>query len=114
MESSDDDGDRYTPELIRLWLRHEVGRVMKAAELQIKDATDLASSYAIGAISTEEAQERMSRYDKRWGEHPLISAMPSEDTPNETILHNLDKQRGEGMSRWSERKSGRASRFERS
>jgi len=100
-ESNDSDNEKLTSEDMRLWLRDEVRRVMKNAELQIKDATDFVTAYAAGTMSPAEADARMALYDSRWGESRLIAAMPREGMTDEEILRNLDSDVSESRKDWA-------------
>jgi len=106
MASSDDDKP-LTPEDMRLWLRDEVRHVMKAADLQINDATDFVTAYLAGKLSPEQAAARMSRYDERWGERALEVVMNGEttnrqDIADKEILTKLDAQRKREETSWEE------------
>jgi len=78
-------GDTISAKDMRQWLQEEVRRVMKVAELQVRDATDFVTAYSSGELSAEQAMGRMMQYDTRWGEGVLLAAMPDENTPNEQI-----------------------------
>jgi hypothetical protein len=86
------DENTLSPHEMGNWLREEVRRVMKTAELQITDATDFVTGYTTGKLSGKEATERFDRYGSRWGESPLISAMPKPGMSNEEILRRLDAE----------------------
>jgi hypothetical protein len=106
MASSDDDKP-LTPEDMRLWLRDEVRHVMKAADLQINDATDFVTAYLAGKLSPEQAEERKSRYDERWGERTLEVVMNREatnrqDIADKEILAKLDAQRKHEEKNWGQ------------
>jgi hypothetical protein len=88
---------------LRVWLRDETRRVLKAAELQLRDATEFVTDYALGRITSEEVDDRMSRYGARWGESRLVAAMPHENTPDEEILRRLDEEHEHGLKKWQER-----------
>jgi hypothetical protein len=75
---------------MRQWLQQEVRDVMKGAELRIKDATDFVTAYGVGAMSAEEASERLSRYTARWGDAIPGGITTDEGQSNADILHRID------------------------
>jgi hypothetical protein len=91
----------FTREELRQWLQREVGHVMKVAELRVIDATDFVTAYATGKMSAKEASERMSRYDRRWGEANLLGVMPEEGMTNEELLRRLNLDRSTPATDWA-------------
>ena len=82
--------DVQTPEDMRQWLQQELRDLTKATELRVKDATDFVTAYALGKITAEEAADRLSRYQYRWGDSPIPGVATEENTPNDEILRRLD------------------------
>jgi hypothetical protein len=109
------DDTHLTREEMREWLHDEVKLVMKAADLQVRDATDFATAYIAGRINAEEASNRMFRYDCRWGESKLIAAMSDDKMSDEDILRRRDEEistllgpdLATGSSLWTERQRPR-------
>jgi hypothetical protein len=108
--------DTYpTREEMREWLHDEIQLVMKVADLQVRDAVDLATAYIAGRITTEEASDRMYRYDCRWGESKLIAALSGDKMSDEDILRRRDEELAKQIklkmpsesSLWTERQSPR-------
>jgi hypothetical protein len=97
---------QLSPDDMRLWLRDEIRRVMKAAELQIKDATDFVTKYSAAEIDASQANARMMTYDKRWGTSELVLAMPSQTMTDDEILRKIDariaEQSRDSHRRWIE------------
>jgi hypothetical protein len=84
------DDNTWTPEDMRQWLQQEIRDLTKATELRVKDATDFVTAYALGKITPEEAEDRLSRYQSRWGDSPIPGVATEENTPNDEILRRLD------------------------
>lgn len=57
-----------SPDDMAAWMAQEVRDSAKAFELRVREATQLAAEYSAGRLSEAEAIERLSKYDKRWGE----------------------------------------------
>jgi hypothetical protein len=74
----------------------------KAFELRTKEATDLATRYAAGEISPEEATKRFLAFDRRWGE-AMYGASAGENVSDDQILANIDEARRTGRLRLPER-----------
>jgi hypothetical protein len=71
-------------------LRHEVINVSKGAELRIREITTIATDFAKGDITPEEAGVRYLRYKDRW--HDTMSSMASvEGRTDEHILREVDE-----------------------
>jgi hypothetical protein len=71
-------------------LRHEVPNITKGAELRIRELTTLATDYAKGDATPEEATARFLRYKERW--HDTLSSMASVDgRTDEHILREIDE-----------------------
>lgn len=82
------------------WLRREVTDVHKAAELRIGDVTEIATAYALGEMTAEEANKRFHRYGRRWGE-ALPGIASSEGMTNEQIIKTMDEERENPVTRWN-------------
>jgi hypothetical protein len=93
MAKSKDDTN-LSKEEMRWWLGEEVRRVMKAADLQVRDATDFVTAYIAGRLSADEASARMYRYGSRWGESNLMTAMSKPNMSDDEILNRLDEEVG--------------------
>lgn len=102
LETPDDPDRLQSPKDMRNWLHDEVWRVTKAAELQIKDATDFVTAYEAGDLTPEEADQRWGSYLRRWSESPLEAINPNEGLTDEEILHAIDRpDRGIPQHRWT-------------
>lgn len=77
---------------MRAWLEREKKDTTKAAELRIKDATAFVDAYSSGAISADEAEQRLHQFSKRWGD-ALPIAGRSENMTDEQILNAIDETR---------------------
>jgi hypothetical protein len=53
---------------MQVWLLQEKRDIEKARELRLKEATALVEAYAKGEITAQEADDRLSKYEKRWGD----------------------------------------------
>jgi hypothetical protein len=109
MAKSDD--DNLTPEDMRVWLHDEVMRLLKEADLRIKDATDFVVEYGVGNLTAAEAMHRMTQYQRRWGESNLIAVMSDEKMSNEEILRRLDSERSAILQEhWTKKEKGSESK----
>lgn len=84
--------DRTAAE-VRDWLLQEIKDSSKACELRIREAVSLANSYALGEISAEQAEERLWKYEQRWGE-ALPGAYVAGDTADVQIVEAIDTAKG--------------------
>jgi hypothetical protein len=82
--------DELTPEELASWLRLEVAAIAKATELRIAEATEFVTERALGRLTAREAQDRLLRYQDRWGDSPVPGVTVNEDMTNEQILKKLD------------------------
>lgn len=78
-----------TPTEMRQWLQREVREVLKAAELRVKDATEIVTGYAVGDLTPQAAMDRFDLYNKRWSE-PIPGVVTAEGMTDEEILHRRD------------------------
>ena len=62
------DDDLLTQHEMLDWLRQEVGKVMKEADMRTREATELVAAYASGEITAREANKRLDDYGMRWGD----------------------------------------------
>ncbi len=72
----------------------EVANSAKAFELRKKEATELATQYAAGEISPEEANRRLVAYDRRWGE-AIYGVSAAENLSDKQILDQIDQARSD-------------------
>jgi hypothetical protein len=86
--------DLLTPDEMLDTLRREVIAISRAAEMQIRELTVLATDYARGRISPEEANKRYLRHSERWNDVTYgISSF--EGRTDEEILREMDDVRKE-------------------
>jgi hypothetical protein len=98
MSGEDSDGIGYlSPKDMQGWMRQEIKDATKALELRIREATDFVSEYALGNLTPQEADERWSRYQHRWGE-ALPGATASEGLTDDEITRKIDQTRGDYTS----------------
>jgi hypothetical protein len=71
------------------WLRQEIMDATKAAELRLKQASELVIAYAKGELSPAETSERLFDYDQRWGS-ALRGATAAAHLTDEQILKRID------------------------
>jgi hypothetical protein len=86
------DSDFPSPEGMSEWLQHEIADIQKAAALRIKDAAKFVTAYAIGEISSKEAEDRSYRYSQRWGDI-IPGVFRTEERTDGEILKTLDETR---------------------
>jgi hypothetical protein len=60
--------DFLSPKEMQNWLLQEIRDSAKAHELRVNDATELATAYALGELTPEQAHERFIQHNTRWGE----------------------------------------------
>lgn len=84
--------DYLSPEEMQGWLRQEIADSAKAMELRVRQAAELATSYASGKITPQEAAKRHAEYDQRWGE-ALPGTNASKNRTDEEILAAIDDAR---------------------
>jgi len=89
---SSDENENLSTDDVRKWLKQELADLAKAVELRTKEATDLANAYAAGKISPQEAEERLWKYDQRWGE-ALPGTHVFKGAKDEQILAAIDEAR---------------------
>jgi hypothetical protein len=83
----------YADDLL-FWMRQEILSSQKAAQLRVHDATDIVTSYLACKISVDGAEDRLKRYQSRWGEAIRGVSVTPEMTDKE-ILSWIDKAKGE-------------------
>jgi hypothetical protein len=86
------DDDVMSPDDMLEWLALEVRRTTKAFELQVRDATDFATSYARGKIDADVAMKKWMRYHERWGGSPLGGLLTPEHMSDSEILEVVDRK----------------------
>jgi hypothetical protein len=82
--------DDLSPQDLRRWLSEELSDLAKAFQLRAIEASALVNEYASGEISAKEAEERLERYDRRWGE-ALPGASASSGLSDKEIVAAVDK-----------------------
>lgn len=105
-----------SPKDMQKWLLQEVADSAKAHELRVKSATELATAYALGELTTEQAHERFLEHDRRWGE-ALPGTHVFKGSADEQIVASIDKARSEEAAGFEQRFGNRdrgSSRQERS
>jgi hypothetical protein len=50
------------------WLRLEVAKIVKEADMRTREATEFVTAYAIGEINAREANSRLDAYNMQWGD----------------------------------------------
>ena len=96
MTISDDTTEHnfLTPQEIRNWLLQELRDSAKAHELRTKEATELATAYALGELSPAQANEMFLQYNDRWGE-TLPKTHAFKGATDDQILASIDKAQGD-------------------
>jgi hypothetical protein len=89
-----EESDFPSPEGMRGWLKREIADIMKAAELRVKDASELVVGYSAGEVSRQQAEALSNRYAERWGDALPGTLRPEGKTDSE-ILEALDRANGE-------------------
>lgn len=94
------ESEQLTADEMLDWLRRETAAVSKEAELRIREATGIATDFARGRISKEEANMRLFRYDERWPD-ALEGIYNAEKKTDEQILSEVDaasrRRRSQGI-----------------
>lgn len=117
MAKSPRDDDLLSPTDMLVWLRDEAANVAKAAEMRVREATELVTAYAVGEISPKEANKRFHAYDHRWRD--AISGVSStQGKTDKEIRKEMDEARDGTwekrvlgpVRRQREREGGRPSR----
>ena len=99
---SDSEQETLSPKEVSEWAQQEIANSAKAFELRTKEAKDLATRYAAGEMSPEEATKRFLAYSRRWGE-AMYGASVGKNVSDEQILANIDEARRTGRLRIAER-----------
>lgn len=71
------------------WLRQEIMDITKAAELRMKQASEIVLAYAKGELTPEETSQRLFEYDER-GVSALRGATAQTHLSDEEILQRMD------------------------
>src|ERR1039457_7188651 len=100
---TENDPEYLSPADMRSWLQREVRELSKAFELRVKDATEFVTAYALGELMPEQANERMRRYIRKWGDSPIPGVVTNERMTNEEIEKRLDEMTEERLTRWQKR-----------
>ncbi len=74
------------------WLGEEIRDVLKECDLGIRDATEFAVGYLTGALTAEQAHERLNRYQERWGD-PLAGVYASSHSGEQSLIDAIDERR---------------------
>jgi hypothetical protein len=105
--------DDCTVEDMTSWLHQETLELTKAMELRMKEATDFVSAFASGRITAQEAENRLQRYQDRWGDSAVPGVTIVEGMTDEDILKKLDQRIDPEVRRlpwWQERDRSERSR----
>jgi hypothetical protein len=92
MANGTPDDDYLSPKDVRNVVEQEIKDSAKAHELRTRELTELAVAYEQGKITPEQADERMDRYQKRWGE-ALRGTSATPNVTDEEILAKIDATR---------------------
>src|SRR5580704_9614515 len=96
-EEATDKPDYLSPKEMRDWALQELRDSTKAHELRVQSATQIATAYALGELTPDQAHERMFQHDHRWGEAiPGTHAFPA--STDEQLLASIDGVRGRYVS----------------
>ena len=71
------------------WLGQEIRDLDKLRELRVREATAIVDAYAQGKLTPEEASDRMTSYEDRWGD-ALLGAHTGPNVTDEAILARID------------------------
>jgi hypothetical protein len=85
-----DETEVLTPVEMADWLKREARDITKSAQLRLQDATDFVAGYLTGTLSPQEADERWTTYNRRWGE-PIPGFNVSPEMSDQEILRRLDE-----------------------
>jgi hypothetical protein len=91
-DSSSQDSGYATPQEMRGWLVQEILDCTKATELRVKEAIGLVTEYEQGKITPDQASQRLTRYEERWGE-ALFGATAGKTMSDEQIIATIDDAR---------------------
>jgi hypothetical protein len=95
-EMANDEGAGQTellsPKDLQKWLLQEQADSARAHELRVKSATELATSYALGELTPEQANQRFLEHDRRWGE-ALPGTHAFVGSTDEQLIASIDKAR---------------------
>jgi|SRR5579872_5110342 len=83
-----------SPKDMQNWALGEAADSAKAHELRTKSAIEIATAYALGELTPEQAHERFLRHDHRWGE-ALPGTHAFKGATDEQIVAVIDKVRGD-------------------
>jgi hypothetical protein len=100
------DEDPLTPADMLHWLKDEASLVAKAAEMRIREATDLVTAYATGEITAAEANKRFYGYSRRWGD-AIYGVSSTEGKTDKQIRKEMDEARD---GTWEKKVLGRTRR----
>lgn len=74
------------------WALQEITDSAKAHELRSASATEIATAYALGELTPQQAHERFVEHNERWGE-ALPGTHNFKGSTDERILASIDKVR---------------------
>jgi hypothetical protein len=101
-DQSDASAETISVRDMQMLLQDEIREVTKAAELRIREFADLATAYAAGQLTPQQATDRYIRYQDKWGEAlPVVNVKGMTD---EEIHVALDRVAGPHMKRAENRK----------
>jgi hypothetical protein len=83
------------------WLNQEIMDSLKACELRVREATALVTAYAMGELTPQAANDRLTMYEDRWGE-ALPGATAASHITDEAITAKVDAAHA-AQRAWRER-----------
>lgn len=92
MAQGSNNDDLPTVDDMQSWLRREIAELAKATELRLADATDFVTAYAAGRLTAQQAEDRLLRYQDRWGDSPIPGVTLAQGMKDDEILERLDAE----------------------
>jgi hypothetical protein len=86
-----------SPKEMQEWLLQELQDSTKAHELRVTSATEIATAYALGELTPEQAHERFVRHSVRWGE-ALPGTHAFKFSSDDQLLAAIDRVRGDNAT----------------
>jgi hypothetical protein len=84
----------FTLEELRAWLDQELSALTRSTQMRAQEAVAFVIAFASGEISAQQAADRHTRYQNRWGDSPIPGMLISADAEDEEILDRLDSRWG--------------------
>jgi len=90
--SDDETGEseHLSPKEMQRWMLQEIRDSAKAHELRVRDASAIATAYALGELTSEQAHEQFLRHSDRWGE-ALPGTHAFKNTTDEQVVASIDR-----------------------